>query len=166
MDILINQQKKHFYLFLILGSALFISIIYLIYFDVIREFESKDFIILSLILIIFVFVSNLILKINNIRKDLKNIKNKIQIDAVEAANIISEYADGDRGSIYTDKIKLHIKSIENKIYYFILNPAQYIKVINDLRKIAPGAKYILRVSDVFKKNKINKFDENLKINYI
>jgi hypothetical protein len=89
----------------------------------------------------------------------------LKIDEVEAVEVMAEYSDGDRGSILTDKIKLHIKSKENEFYQFILNPPQYIGVIKDLRKIAPGAKYLLKVNNVFAKNKIGKVDENLKIQY-
>lgn len=105
------------------------------------------------------------MKINYIRKDLKRLNNNFGVTEVEAVNVESEYDAGERGSIYTDKIKLHIKSVENKIYEFILNPAQYVYVINEMRKLAPGAKYILNVNNIMQKNKAKKADNNFNIQY-
>jgi len=60
---------------------------------------------------------------------------------------------------------LHIKSLENKIYCFILNPAQYANVINDLMKRAPSANYFLRVKNLPPDKKTHDINEKLKIQY-
>jgi len=165
MEILINQQKKNLYLILSIGFIFILSIIFTTYFKILGEYKSAYLLFISLLSILFIFLSIAGLQINKIRGELSRLKNNFAFNEVEAINVSSEFDAGEKGSIFTDKIKLHIKSVENKIYFFILNPVQYASVINDLMKRTPSAIYFLRVKNVPTDKKINDINENLKIQF-
>ena len=145
MDILIKQQNKNLYFVISIGLIFILSLIFITYFRILKEYKSAYMLFVSLLSVFFIFISIAGLQINTIRRELSKLKNNFSFNEVEAVNVSSEFDEGEKGSIFTDKIKLHIKSMENKIYCFILNPEQYSSVINDLMRRAPGAIYFLRV---------------------
>lgn len=165
MEILIKQQKKNLYLVLSIDFILILSIIFISYYKIMKEYKSAYLLFASLLSIIFVLLLFTGTQINRVRKELNRLKNNFMVNEVEAVNVTSEFEAGEKGSIYTDKIKLYIKSMENKVYYFILNPSQYSSVITDLMKRAPSANYFLRVKNLPPDKKTNDVNEKLKIQY-
>jgi len=165
METLINQQKKNLYLVLGIGFIFILLIIFITYFKIPGEYKAAYMLFDSILSILFILISITGLQINKIRRELSRLRNNFAFNEVEAINVSSEFDAGERGSIFTDKIKLHIKSLENKIYCFILNPAQYANVINDLMKRAPSANYFLRVKNLPPDKKTHDINEKLKIQY-